>query len=73
MPEELVADNIKVFRAVDQVQPIPVEEPRVFIDTTASSHMVSDRSQTAKHTIDKEECRVRPTGSYGTSSATKKG
>lgn len=71
-PGELGAYT-SVFRSVDQIQPRPVEQPRVFIDTAASSHMVSDGSWISTHVVDKKDCGVRIKRSCGTSNATKKG
>ena len=45
----------------------------VYVDSAASSHMVSDESFISKHVVEKAICSVRIKGSCGTSSAFKKG
>ena len=45
----------------------------VFIDTTASSHMVTAESRLCQHVVNTTACSVRIKGSCGLSSATSKG
>ena len=52
----------------EKVNSLSVGNTTVYIDSAASSHMVSDESFISKY-----DCSVRIKGSCGTSSATKKG
>ena len=67
---EIIAHN--VFQ-VEKVNPAPVGSTTLFIDSAASSHMVSTYSRLSQHAVETSDCNVRIKGSCGTSSGTKKG
>ena len=52
---------------------LSVGNTTVYIDSAASSHMVSDESFISKHMVEKADSSVRIKGSCGKSSTTKKG
>ena len=58
---------------IEKVNPLPVGSTTVFIDSAASSHMVSADSRISQHVVETSDCNVRIKGSCGTSSAMKEG
>ena len=58
---------------IEKVNPLPVGSTTVFIDSAASSHMVSADSRFSQHVVETSDCNVRIKGSCGTSSAMKEG
>ena len=62
-----------VFQVKEKVNSLYVGNTTVYIDSAASSHMVSDESFISKHVVEKADCSVRIKRSCGTSSATMKG
>ena len=62
------------FPVREEVNTTPVESTtKVYVDSAASSHVVSEASLISKHVVKRTDCSVRIKGSCGTSSATKKG
>ena len=57
----------------EKVNSLYVGNTTVYIDSAASSHIVSDEAFISKYVVEKADCSVRIKGSCGTSSATKKG
>ena len=57
------------FQVKEKVNSLSVGNTTVYIDSAASSQMVSDESFISKHMVEKADCSVRIKGSCGTSSA----
>ena len=57
----------------EKVNPLPVGSTMVFIDSPASSKMVSADSHISQQVVETSDCNVSIKGSCGPSSATKKG
>ena len=64
---------INAFQVKEKMNSLSVGNTTVYIDSAASSHMVSDESFVSKHVVEKADCSERIKGSCGMSSATKKG
>ena len=61
------------FQVKEKVNSLSVGNTIIYIDSAASSHIVSDESFISKHVVEKVGCSVRIIGSCGTSSAIKNG
>ncbi|CAB1110066.1 unnamed protein product [Ectocarpus sp. CCAP 1310/34] len=67
------ATDIVAYTSVYQVKDESARSTIMFVDTAASSHMVSADSYASRHVTEKSDCNVRIKGSCGTSSAAQKG
>ena len=64
---------INAFQVKEKMNSLSVGNTTLYIDSAASSHMVSDEYFISKYVVKKADCSVRIKGSCGTSSETKKG
>ncbi len=67
------ATDIVAYTSVYQVTDESAGSTIMFVDTAASSHMVSADSYASRYVTEKSDCNVRIKGSCGTSSAAQKG